>query len=140
MLRFELENGLISRDLSVNDLPAAWNEKMEEYLGVIPETDSDGVLQDIHWSLGVFGYFPTYSLGNLMSTQLFNQARIDLGDLDEQIASGHFAPLLGWLRENVHQYGRKLYAREILEQVTGSTLSSESWLEYVKEKYGRLYG
>ena len=140
MLRFELETALISGQLSVDDLPAAWNDRMKDYLNVVPSNDTEGVLQDIHWSLGVFGYFPTYALGNLMSTQLFNQARKDLPGLEQQIGNGQFGDLLSWLRKNVHQHGRKLNAGEILERTTGSKLSSDSWLAYVNKKYGAIYG
>ena len=139
MLRFQLENALIGGDLNVHDLPEAWNTLMQEYLGLTPGTDSDGVLQDIHWSLGVFGYFPTYALGNLMSTQLFNQIRNDVTDVEQQIASGHFGELLSWLRTHVHHYGRKLTASEILQRATGESLSSESWVAYVEEKYSAIY-
>lgn len=140
MLRFQLENALIARDMNVNDLPEVWNETMQEYLGVRPDSDSNGVLQDIHWSLGVFGYFPTYALGNLMSTQLFNQIRKDVTDVEQQIATGHFEELLSWLRTHVHHYGRKLTATEILQRATGESLSSDSWVTYVEEKYSAIYG
>lgn len=139
MLRFELEMALISGQLTTDDLPAAWNDRMKDYLDVVPSNDAEGVLQDIHWSLGVFGYFPTYALGNLMSTQLWNQARSDIDRLDLQIGRGKFDALLGWLREHVHQYGRKLDASDILERATGSKLNSDSWLAYVHEKYGAIY-
>ena len=140
MLRFELENALIGGTLKVDELPEAWNARMQDYLGLTPDTDSDGVLQDIHWSLGIFGYFPTYALGNLMSTQLFNKARQDIGALDDQIASGQFSELLQWLRQHVHCYGRKLLAPEILKQATGESLDSASWIAYIKEKYNAIYG
>ena len=140
MLRFELEKAMVEGRVLVADLPELWNEKMEEYLGLRPETDADGVLQDIHWSLGAIGYFPTYSLGNLMSAQLFDQAKQDLPGLDAQIATGQFAELLGWLRTNIHQYGRKLQALEILERVTGTGLDAEPWLAYIRQKYGAIYG
>ncbi|MFK7845898.1 MAG: carboxypeptidase M32 [Rhodothermales bacterium] len=140
MLRFEIENALVDGKVKVNDLPELWRTKMGEYLGVTPENDADGVLQDIHWSLGVFGYFPTYALGNLMSTQLFDQASKDLPNLDDQMRNGQFAELLSWLQTNIHQYGRKLEAGEILERVTGERLNSESWLRYVKQKYSAIYG
>lgn len=140
MLRFEIENALVEGKVSVNDLPELWRNKMQEYLGVQPENDADGVLQDIHWSLGVLGYFPTYALGNLMSTQLFDKAKIDIPNLDEQTRNGEFGDLLNWLRINIHQHGRKLKAGEILERTTGQKLSSESWLRYVREKYGEIYG
>ncbi len=140
MLRFELEQAMVEGRVTVADLPELWNAKMEDYLGLRPETDADGVLQDIHWSLGALGYFPTYSLGNLMSAQLFDQAKQDLPGLDAQIAAGQFAELLGWLRTNIHQYGRKLEALEILERVTGEGLNAGPWLDYIREKYGEIYG
>ncbi len=139
MLRFELETALIAGDLSVDDLPFAWNSLMQKYLDVTPDTDAEGVLQDIHWSLGVFGYFPTYALGNLMSAQLFEKAESVIDGLEEQMAQGHFKGLLGWLRLHVHQYGRKLLAKEILERATGSSLQSDSWLNYIQNKYASVY-
>ena len=140
MLRFELEQAMVEGRVTVAALPDLWNEKMEEYLGLRPETDAGGVLQDIHWSLGALGYFPTYSLGNLMSAQLFDQAQKDLPDLEIQIAAGKFSALLGWLRANIHQYGRTLEALDILERVTGEGLQAGPWLRYIREKYGEIYG
>ena len=140
MLRFELEQALVDRTLSVDDLPTAWNEKTEAYFGLRPASDTEGVLQDIHWSLGALGYFPTYALGNLMSAQFFNSAVDTVPDLENQIARGEFGPLLAWLRENVHKYGRMKTATEILESATGRGLEAESWVGYVREKFGALYG
>src|SRR5690606_19345063 len=139
MLRFELEMELIERRLDTSDLPAVWRQRMQEYLGIQPRNDADGVLQDIHWSLGAFGYFPTYALGNLMSTQIFEQAGRDLGDLDEAIAEGNFGELLAWLREHIHRYGRKLDALALLEPATGQGLSARSWLATVRRKYNQIY-
>ncbi len=140
MLRFELETAMVEGRVGVAELPELWNAKMEEYLGLRPATDAQGVLQDVHWSIGSLGYFPTYTLGNLMSTQLFDQARRDVPGLEDQIAAGRFADLLAWLRTHVHRYGRKLTATEILQHVTGEGLSAESWLAYIRRKYGALYG
>lgn len=140
MLRFELEQEMIAGRISVNDLPAAWNDRMESWLGIRPDNDTEGVLQDIHWSLGAIGYFPTYALGNLMSVQLFNAAERDIPALKEQIATGQFAPLLGWLRSNVHQHGRRRSANELLEKATGSSLNATPWLDYVRQKFGAIYG
>ncbi len=139
MLRFELERGLIEGTLSVDALPARWNDRMESYLGLRPDTDADGVLQDVHWSLGAIGYFPTYALGNLMSVQLFEQARADLPELEAQIGRAAFGPLLGWLRTHVHRHGRLLQAQEILERTTGRPLRADDWLGYVRRKFGGLY-
>lgn len=140
MLRFEIESALLDGALAVADVPAAWNSAMEDYLGLTPETDADGCLQDIHWALGAIGYFPTYTLGTLMSAQLFDAAKRDLGDLDAQFEQGEFAPLLGWLRAHVHRFGRARSASEILEETTGGPLDAAPWLAYVREKFGALYG
>jgi carboxypeptidase Taq len=140
MLRFELEQELISGRLKVADLPAAWNDRMEAWLGLRPSNDADGVLQDIHWSLGAIGYFPTYALGNLMSAQLFNAMATDLPDRDDLVASGEFAPILAWLREHVHHWGRRKTATQILQDVCGTGLDAGPFVQYVSAKYGALYG
>ncbi|HAY36972.1 MAG: carboxypeptidase M32 [Rhodothermales bacterium] len=140
MLRFELEQDMIAGKIRIQDLPEEWNDRMESWLGVRPSKDSDGVLQDIHWSLGAIGYFPTYALGNLMSTQLFNAAKKAIPDLDAKTSQGDFSALLDWLRTNVHQHGRRKTAGQILLDATGSELSSESWMHYAQSKFGELYG
>lgn len=140
MVRFEVERDLIEGRIRTRDVPGAWNDRMEEYLGVRPSSDSDGCLQDIHWSLGILGYFPTYALGNLMSAQLWRAIRSDLTNLDGQIRAGEFAPLLNWLRANVHRHGRRRSADRILRDVTGHGLASDDWLTYVREKFGNLFG
>jgi carboxypeptidase Taq len=140
MLRFELETRLIDGTLDVDDVPDAWNAAMEDLLGLTPASDADGCLQDIHWALGALGYFPTYTLGNLMSAQLFEAAAEDLGDPDSQFERGAFAPLLGWLREHVHRHGRSRDAGQILRDATGESLSAEPWLGYVRQKFGAVYG
>jgi carboxypeptidase Taq len=140
MLRFELEKDLIEGRVTVDALPDVWNTRMEQYLGLRPDTNADGVLQDIHWSLGALGYFPTYALGNLMSAQLYQQALHDLPDLEQQIATGQFDSLLHWLRSRIHQHGRKIEALDLLKQVTGEGLSAEPWLAYIREKYSAIYG
>jgi carboxypeptidase Taq len=128
LLRFELEQAMISGDLAVADIPAAWNEKMKSYLGLVPPDAAKGVLQDIHWSGGAIGYFPTYTLGNMYAAQFFEQARKDLGDLDAMFARGEFAPLLGWLRQNIHSLGRRYTARQLVKKVTGKDLSAQPLL------------
>ncbi len=140
MLRFELENALLEGRVKVRDLPEIWNAKMEEYLGLVPPNDAQGVLQDIHWSQAYLGYFPTYSLGNLMSAQLFEQAVKDIPSLPEQIASGQFAELLGWLRQKIHRHGRKFTPMELLQRATGKELQAQSYLTYIREKYSDIYG
>ena len=139
MLRFQIETGLIDGSLAVDDVPDAWNAAMEDLLGFTPPSDADGCLQDVHWSLGALGYFPTYTLGNLMSVQLFEAAERDLGDQGEAFARGEFAPLLGWLREHVHRFGRSRTAAEILHDATGDSLDAAPWLNYVRAKFGDVY-
>jgi len=136
LLRFEIEHALLAGSLDVADVPEAWNEAMRRYLGVVPPTNADGCLQDIHWSLGALGYFPTYTLGTLMSVQLMEAARRDVPGLDDALAAGIYAPLLGWLREKVHRYGRSLATPEILRRATGQTLDAGPWLAYARAKYG----
>jgi carboxypeptidase Taq len=133
-LRFELELALLEQRLEVDDLPAAWNEGMERLVGIEVPSDADGVLQDVHWSIGSFGYFPTYTLGNLMSAQLWEKARADLGDPDGQIERGDFAPLREWLHENVHRHGRKFPPRDLLRRATGQELAYEPFLDYLRTK------
>jgi carboxypeptidase Taq len=140
LLRFELEQAMISGDLAVADIPAAWNEKMKSYLGLVPPDAAKGVLQDIHWSGGAIGYFPTYTLGNMYAAQFFEQARKDLGDLDAMFARGEFAPLLGWLRQNIHSLGRRYTARQLVKKVTGKDLSAQPLLAYLNHKAAEVYG
>ncbi|GIW88378.1 MAG: thermostable carboxypeptidase 1 [Isosphaeraceae bacterium] len=120
IIRFELEQALLSGDLPVGDLPGAWTSKYEQYLNVTPKNDAEGCLQDIHWSAGLFGYFPTYTLGNVYSAQLFDRARADLGDLDALFARGEFAPLLDWLRDKVHRHGRRYTPADLVTRAVGA--------------------
>jgi carboxypeptidase Taq len=140
MLRFELELALLEGRLAVADLPGAWNELTQQYLGITPPDDGLGVLQDVHWSGGMIGYFPTYTLGNVISAQLFEQARAELGDLDAQFAAGEFGGLLGWLRRNVHAHGRKFTPNELLQRVVGAGVAAGPYLGYLRQKFGELYG
>jgi carboxypeptidase Taq len=140
MLRMELEIALIEGRLAVKDLPEAWNARMEDYLGVLPPDDAAGVLQDVHWSGGMIGYFPTYALGNLISAQLWEKINADIPALDEQISSGKFEGLLEWLRENVHRHGRKYKPQELVKRATGSQINPEAYMRYLKSKYGAIYG
>jgi carboxypeptidase Taq len=140
-LRFELEQELLAKRLKVSELPDAWNSKMQEYLGLSPPDDAVGVLQDIHWSGGAFGYFPTYTLGNIFSLQFYQETLKDIPDLTDQFANGEFGALLAWFRENVHRHGRKYLAGELLERVTGSsTIEATPYLAYIKGKYSEIYG
>lgn len=140
LARFEIERSLLSGDLLVVDLPGAWAEVYDRLLGRRPDNDNEGVLQDIHWAAGLFGYFPTYCLGSLLSAQLFAAAEGDLGSLEKQFEQLDFAPLLGWLREKIHRHGCRYTAAEITERATGRSLSSEAFLSYVEDKAHRLYG
>lgn len=140
LIRFELEQALIEDNLQVADLPGAWNEKYEHYLGITPPNDADGVLQDVHWSAGLFGYFPTYALGNLYAAQFFRQANDDLNDLSDNFRRGDFAPLLAWLRENIHRHGRRYTPAELVERTTGSPLQHEPLISQLSKKYGEIYG
>ncbi len=140
LLRFELEMELIEGRLSVADLPEAWNGRMQEYLGIAPKDDAEGVLQDVHWSFGLMGYFPTYALGNLYAAQLFRQAQKDLPDLSEQIGQGQLLGLKKWLNQKVHERGSRVTAAELVEEVTGEPLKAEYFSEYLRSKFGELYG
>ena len=140
MLRFEMENELIERKLKVADVPEAWNAKMKSYLGIVPPNDAQGCLQDIHWSYGSIGYFSTYSLGSMFSVQLWEKAVKDIPSIPAQIEQGEFADLLGWLRKNVHQHGRKFTLDELAKKITGESLQSRSYVAYLKKKFGAIYG
>jgi len=140
MLRMEIEIGLVEGTLAVKDLPAIWNARMQEYLGVTPPDDAHGVLQDVHWSTGLMGYFSTYALGNLVSVQLWEKIGRDIPDLADQIRAGKFDGLLAWLRLNVHRHGRKFEPQELVQKVTGSKIDPAAYLRYLNQKYGAIYG
>ncbi len=135
MLRYELEKQLLSGELAVRDLPEAWNAGMEQRLGIRPQNDVEGCLQDIHWAVGSFGYFPSYALGAVIAAQLYESMRAELPALDEQLARGEFAGLFGWLRTNVHGLGAKVPVQDLLKNATGKTLSATSFLRYAEAKY-----
>ena len=140
MLRFELEQAMLTGDVGAADVPAAWNERVRQYLGITPPDDRQGCLQDIHWSGGSIGYFPTYTLGNLYAAQLFEAARRDVGDLDAMFARGEFMPLLTWLRKNVHTHGKRHRPRDLVRRVTGREPSAEPLLRHLRSKADELYG
>ena len=135
MLRYELEKQLLSGELAVRDLPEAWNEGMEQRLGIRPGNDADGCLQDIHWAVGSFGYFPSYALGAVIAAQLFETMRMDVPELDEQLAAGNFSGLFGWLRSQVHSLGAKVPVQDLLQSATSKPLSAVSFVRYVESKY-----
>jgi carboxypeptidase Taq len=136
ILRFELEQELLAGSLAVADLPEAWNARFREYLGVDVPDDRLGVLQDVHWSGGSFGYFPTYQLGNVVSVQIWERVREALPDVEGQIERGEFAELGGWLREHVYRHGRKFTPRELLERVVGGPIDPEPYIRYLESKFG----
>jgi carboxypeptidase Taq len=140
MLRYDLERAMLKGDLSVRDLPGVWNERMRSDLGLEVPDDKHGVLQDIHWSMGAIGYFPTYTLGNLYAAQLWEAIGQAVPDLDAQLAQGDFSGLLGWLRTNVHAHGRRYTAPELCERATGRPLSHEPLLRYMEGKLRPVYG
>jgi carboxypeptidase Taq len=140
ILRFELEQEILHERLALSDLPEAWNARMKEYLGVDVPDDALGVMQDAHWSEGEFGYFPTYSLGNIVSVQMWDAIRSALPDLDGQIERGELAQLAGWLREHVHVHGSKFMPGETLERAIGSRAEVGPYLRYLEDKFGEIYG
>jgi len=140
IIRFEIELALIEGNLTVAEVPEAWNAKMKQYLGLDVTDDANGCLQDIHWSHGSMGYFPTYALGNLYAAQLFETIESAIPELWLQVEAGDFAPLLGWLRTNVHEVGRRQTAVELIESVTGKAPSADAFMRYLEGKYLPLYG
>ena len=140
ILRFEIERMLINGQVEVDDLPDLWNQKAKEYLGLTVSSDSDGILQDVHWSDGSFGYFPSYALGNLYAAQFYEAAERDMPELNLKISKGNFRDLLRWLRSNIHVHGRLYSAEELLERVTDKGCNTESFIKYIREKYASLYG
>jgi carboxypeptidase Taq len=139
VLRFELEQALIEQRLSVDELPEAWNARFCEVFGLEVPDDRRGVLQDVHWSAGLIGYFPTYALGNLIAGQLWEKVHDDVPDLEEGIAAGELSPLREWLRENVHRHGAKFPAAELLPRVVGGPIAVGPFTGYLKRKLGEVY-
>jgi len=140
LLRFEMEHAMIKGDLQTQDVPGAWNEKFKTYFDIMPPSDADGCMQDIHWAHGLFGYFPTYTLGNLYSSQFFAKAIEEIPDLEDQFAIGNFKPLKKWLNEKIHQQGKRYRANNLCEVITGKGLDPNYLMEYLEGKYGELYG
>lgn len=139
-IRFDLERALFAGDLEVADLPTAWDAAYGDLLGITAETAADGVLQDIHWSMGAFGYFPTYTLGTLAASQLMAAAERDLGDQDEAFARGELKPLLDWLRRHIHQHGSRYEASDLLVKATGKLLAADDFLAYIRTTTEAVYG
>ncbi|MEK6890509.1 MAG: carboxypeptidase M32 [Nanoarchaeota archaeon] len=138
ILRFELEMGLIDGSIKVKDLPKLWNEKMKEYIGVVPGNDKDGVLQDVHWSNGYIGYFPTYAIGTIYASQLFGAIHKDI-KVEELLKKGDYSKIREWLRNKVHKQGSRYFADELIMKLTGRGLDPDSYLKYLNEKYSEIY-
>jgi len=139
VLRFEIERDLIRGDLDVSEVPRVWNDKMEEYLGIRPDTDAEGCLQDIHWTNGAIGYFPTYSLGSVLAAQLDHHLRQDVGDVDGLVREGDFDPIHEWLTDNVHRHGARYTTDDLVREATGESFTAEHFLDYADAKYRDLY-
>lgn len=140
MLRYDVERALFENKIKTPDIPSYWNELFEKYLGIPVTDDASGCLQDIHWSGGNFGYFPTYTLGNLYAAQFWHAAKSQVPGLEDSIASGDTGALLGWLRKNVHRHGKRYGAATLVKKATGEALNEDYFVRYIKEKYGKLYG
>jgi len=139
MVRYEIEKELFDGDLQVKDLPKVWNDKMEEYLGVVPSNDREGVLQDVHWAGGDFGYFPSYALGAMYAAQFKHKMKQDLSDYETILKSGEIHQIVNWLTLNIHQFGKLKEPKEILVDVTGEDLNVKYFIDYLEDKYSKLY-
>jgi carboxypeptidase Taq len=135
MLRYELENEILKGELKIKDLPEAWNSRVEDRLGVRPSNDAEGCLQDVHWAVGSFGYFPSYAIGAVIAGQLYESLRADRPELDDEIAAGQFGGLFDWLRQNVHSLAASVSTPELIKNATGKPLSAAAWLRYIEGKY-----
>ena len=140
MLRFEIEQAMLKGDIKSGDVPGVWNETFTKFFGITPSNDAEGCLQDIHWSAGLFGYFPTYALGNMYGAQFFEQADKELGGVHAQFAQGEFLPLKNWLNERIHSQGKRYRAAELVKQVTGKELSHEPLIRHLHSRFDSLYG
>ncbi len=139
ILRFELEKNLIEGSLNVRDIPEAWNAKMKEYLGLVPRTNTEGCLQDIHWAMGALGYFPSYTLGNLYAAHLFDAFSINYPDWEERVAKGQLQFIKLWLQEKIYQHGKYYSTQDLLKSATGQAFSADSYADYLVKKYTRIY-
>lgn len=140
IIRYELEKAIFDGDASVDELPSLWNSKYKEYLGVEPKNDAEGILQDMHWSSGNFGYFPSYALGNLYGAQFIHALKKDMPDMEQKIAGGDLMSLNEWLKTHIHQYGAVYLPEELVKKVTGEELIAKYYVDYLNEKYGEIYG
>ena len=140
MLRYDVESAIFGGKLKVGEIPSYWNERFEHYLGIEVPDDARGCLQDIHWAAGSLGYFPTYTIGNIYAAQLWDTATMQVPGLEDSIAAGDLGELLGWLRANVHRYGRRYIATDLIKKATGETINEDHFINYIKAKYGNIYG
>ncbi|MGL5544850.1 MAG: carboxypeptidase M32, partial [Cetobacterium sp.] len=138
MVRYEIEKGILSEQYQIKDLPRIWNEKMEEYLGVVPETYSEGVLQDVHWSCGLIGYFPSYALGNVYSVQILRAMKKEI-NIEGALERGELKEIKKWLENKIHRHGKLKTPKELMMLVTGEELNPDYYIEYLKEKYRKIY-
>ena len=139
LIRYEIEKGLIEGSYNVEDLPSIWNKKYFDYLGINVPNDSKGVLQDIHWSHGSFGYFPTYTIGSFYAAQFYHKASYEIDNIEKKIVNGDFTELLGWLRNNIHKHGERYDAKVLCERITGEELNFKYFMQYVTKKYSKIY-
>lgn len=139
IVRYELEKALFSEELEVKDLPKAWNEKMKDYFGIVPATDAEGVLQDVHWPSGMFGYFPSYALGYVYAAQLHERLLVDIPDFEERLETGELEGIRAWMTEHVHKHGAMKKPDEIIRDTTGSGVDAKPLIAYLKNKYETLY-
>lgn len=139
MIRYEIEKGLINGTIKVEELPTIWKEKMQEYLGIVPNTDAEGVLQDVHWSGGMIGYFPTYALGNIYAAQFYHQLKLELPNFNELLQKGDLIPIKNWLDDKIHRFGKAKTPNELLKDVTHESLNAKYLIEYLTEKVKDIY-
>jgi len=140
MLRVEMEIGMLTGSISVKEAPDFWNSKMKDYLGITPDTASSGILQDMHWSVGLMGYFATYTIGNLISVQIWETFRAAEPGADDQCRSGDFSKLRSWLKREIHEHGRRYTPQQLVQRVTGADINPSSYLDYLERKYRDIYG
>lgn len=139
MIRYEIEKMMFSENIAIDDLPKIWNEKVKEYLGIEPKNDSEGLMQDVHWYCGLVGYFPSYAIGNAYASQIYNTMKKDF-DVEEALENGELKKITDWLGSKIHKYGKLKDTPEIIKEVTGEELNPKYYIEYLKEKYGKIYG
>lgn len=139
IIRYEIEKMLINDEITVDELPRVWSDKYKEYLGVEPLNDAEGILQDMHWADGSFGYFPSYALGNLYGAQFLNKMKKDMPSIDKEMESGNLSSIHNWLKDNIHKYGAVYKPSELVKKVTGEELTSKYFIEYIDKKFGEIY-